>query len=99
MAQMTWRTTDELLERVRRQAEQRGRSLNEWVSAVLDAATNPETAGSDAERIRERLADAGLLADAELPSPTPTDPTRLAAARAAAGQGTPLAEFVAEGRR
>ncbi len=94
---MTWRTTDELLERVRRQAERRGRSLNEWVSAVLDAATNPETAGSDAERIRERLADAGLLANAE--PPTPTDPTRLAAARAAAGQGTPLAEFVAEGRR
>ena len=63
MAQMTWRTTDERLARVRRAAEQRGRSMNDYVTAVLDAATDPNLGGTEAERLRERLASAGLLAE------------------------------------
>lgn len=55
MAQMTWRSSDELLERVRRAAERQGRSMNEYVSAVLDDATNPALAGTEADRLRERL--------------------------------------------
>ena len=39
MSQMTWRASQELLERVRRAAERRGRSMNDYVTAVLDAAT------------------------------------------------------------
>lgn len=95
---MTWRTTDELLERVRRQAHERGRSLNDWVSTVLDAATDPAHAGSEGAQVRERLARAGLLEVApEIPAPA-VDPAILAAARARAGEGTPLAELVAQGR-
>ena len=99
MAQMTWRTTEELLDRVRRQAEQQGRSLNDWVTTVLAAASDPSYAGSDAERVRERLARAGLLEQPSSRTPRRPDRKRLAAARAAAGSGTSLADLVTDGRR
>ena len=95
---MTWRTTDELLERVRRQAAGQGRSLNDWVTAVLAAASDPATAGSEATQIRERLAHAGLLA-ATGPARRRPDAARLARARAAAGRGTPVSDLVSDGRR
>lgn len=94
---MTWRTSDELLERVRRQAQRQGRSLNDWVTTVLAAASDPSLAGSEAEQIRERLAQAGLLARTGPPRKRPSA-KRLSEARAAAGRGTPLSELVAEGR-
>lgn len=100
MAQMTWRTSDELLERVRRQAVEHGRSLNEWVTTVLDAATDPSSASSPAAELRERLARAGILGDvAPRPSAGTVDPDRLTAARAAAGRGTPLSDVVVAARR
>jgi hypothetical protein len=94
---MTWRSPDELLERVRRAAAHRGRSMNEFVTAVLDAATDPELAGSDAARLRERLDRAGLLVPAG-PSRRRPDSDRVEAARAKAGAGTPLSRLVDEGR-
>lgn len=96
---MTWRTSDELLERVRRQAQQRGRSLNDWVTAVLSAASDPALAGDEAQQVRERLAAAGLLDPVEPAArrrPAEGDVVR---ARAAAGRGTPLSQLVGEGRR
>ena len=99
MAQMTWRASEELLERVRHQALQQGKSLNEWVTEVLDAVSNPGTAGSERQQIRERLAAAGLL---EVPSDESAfvrpSRRRFEAARAAAGKGTPLSEIVSKGR-
>jgi len=97
MTQMTWRSPDELLERVRRAAAQQGRSMNEFVTAVLDAATDPEQASSDAERLRERLDRAGLLVPAG-PSRRRPDSDRVEAARTKAGTGTPLSRLVDEGR-
>ncbi len=96
---MTWRTTEDLLDRVRRQAESHGRSLNDWVTTVLAAASDPSYAGSDAERVRERLARAGLLEAASSATARRPDRKRLAAARAAAGGGTPLSELVTDARR
>ena len=97
---MTWRTTEELLDRVRRQAEQRGRSLNDWVTTVLAAASDASYAGTDAERVRERLARAGLLDVSQATGRRRRpDRKRLAAARAAAGAGTPLSELVTDARR
>jgi hypothetical protein len=97
MGQMTWRSSDELLARVRRAAEGQGRSMNDYVSAVLDAATNPDLAGSESEQLRQRLDKAGLLAPAGRPRPRPS-PQKVAAARAAAGRGTPLSDLVHEDR-
>ncbi len=72
--------------------------MNEYVVVVLDAATAPNLAGSQAERIRQRLAQAGLLellpGDAEArPSP---EAVRRAGRRAATGRS--VAELVHEGR-
>lgn len=96
---MTWRVDDELLERVRSQAQARGRSLNEWVTEVLAAVSDPDTAGSEGERIRERLRVAGLLEPVPVRKRRAVDEARLAAARAAAGRGTSLSDLVGEGRR
>jgi hypothetical protein len=71
--------------------------MNDYVTAVLDAATNPDLAGDDAARLRERLARAGLLV---APGARRTRPpaSQVARARAAASRGTPLARLVDEGR-
>ena len=76
---MTWRATEELLERVRHQAVEQGRSLNDWVTVVLDAASDPANAGGQAERLRERLGRAGLLEGHGGGGPDPVTPIRSAA--------------------
>ena len=98
MAQVTWRTTDDLLDRVRHAAERSGRSVNEWISRVLDAATDPSLSGSDADRVRERLARAGLLEEGWPAPPTPPDRASVDAARSAASRGRPLSDLSREGR-
>jgi hypothetical protein len=99
MAQMTWRASEELLERVRQQAKAHGRSLNEWVTQILSAVTDPSTAGTEADQIRERLRAAGILENVEPRPPRPVNAKQLAAARRAAGRGTALSDLVTEGRR
>lgn len=98
MAQVTWRAPDALVARVREVAAREGRSMNDFLSRVLEAVTDPGLAGSEAERIRERLARAGLLADRGEARPTRPHPEALARARARAGRGTELAELVTQGR-
>ncbi len=93
MAQVTWRTTDALAARVRHAAGQRGMSINEFVTRVLDAATDPELIDDESLRVRERLAAAGLLAPPGPPRPRPS-PDDLAGARRRAGQGHPLSDLV-----
>lgn len=93
MQQMTWRADDELLDRVRSRAAATGRSLNEYVTTVMDAATDPDLAGSEAEALRERLARAGLLALAGRPRRRP-DAAAVAAARARGASGTPAADLL-----
>lgn len=97
MAQVTWRAPEELVARVRRAAHQHGRSLNEFVTRVLDAATDPELTDDESLRIRERLAAADLLAPTGPPRPRPAEED-LARARRRAGQGHPLADLVRDGR-
>jgi hypothetical protein len=99
MAQMTWRTTEELLERVRRQAEAHGRSLNEWVSTVLAAASDPSYAGDQAQQLRERLTRAGILDESAGTRARRPDAKRVAQARHAAGQGTALSDIISASRR
>jgi hypothetical protein len=95
---MTWRSTDELMRRVRSAAARRGSSLNEYVSAVLDAATNPELEGTEAERLRERLAQVELLVQPRAARPSRPSEEAVTRARAAAGRGTPLSQLVSASR-
>jgi hypothetical protein len=97
MEQMTWRASADLIERVRRAARRQHRSMNDYVTAVLDAATNPRLAGSEAERLRERLAQAGLLAEQGERHVRPPD-AQATAARRRAGTGTALSRLVSEDR-
>lgn len=98
MAQLTIRTDDDLLRRVQATALGAGRSMNDYVTSVLDAATNPDLAGTEAARLRERLALAGLLV-----TPTrlrgwrpPAEAIEAAGRRAATGRS--LADHVSDGR-
>jgi hypothetical protein len=94
---MTWRAPADLIERVRRAARRQHRSMNDYVTAVLDAATNPRLAGSEAERLRERLDQAGLLAEpGERHRRPPHEET--AGARSRAGAGTALSQLVSGDR-
>ena len=99
MARMTWRMADELLERVRRQVREQGRSLIAWVIAVLSAATDPAHADDEGQRVRKRLSAAGLLDLSDSGEQLRPGDAELARARAAAGRGTPLSTLVGEGRR
>lgn len=85
------------MDRVRCAAKRSGRSMNEYVTYVLNAATDPEFGGDEAERVRERLARAGLLAPGGAPGSRP-DSDAFAQARRAAGRGTPLSDIVSEDR-
>ena len=97
MEQMTWRAPADLIDRVRRAAQRQHRSMNDYVTAVLDAATNPRLAGDEAERLRERLDLAGLLAEPGEPRVRPRREA-VASARRRAGTGTPLSQLVTEDR-
>ncbi|MGI8751497.1 MAG: toxin-antitoxin system HicB family antitoxin [Acidimicrobiales bacterium] len=95
MGQITVRAGDEIVQRVKEDAASQGRSMNDYVTAVLDAATNPNLAGDEASRVRERLARAGLLAPSAVRRQRPAAEA-VAAARIAAGRGTSLSELVAQ---
>jgi len=98
MGQMTRRAPDDLLERVRHAAGVQGRSLNDYVSAVLNAAIGPALADSEFAGLRQRLAQADLLVRSRPHHRRPTS-TAVAAARRHAGQGTPLEQLVTDNRR
>lgn len=99
MAQVTLRLPDELVSQLKAAASARGRSLNRWATETLSAAVNPDLAGDEAERLRERLRRAGLLAVVAGPARRRAPKTAAARARAEAGRGTPLSDLVAEDRR
>lgn len=98
MGLMTWRAEDELIERVRVSAQATGRSLNAYVTAVLDAATDQDLSDDEATSVRERVAAAGILAPGGRARRRPA-PEAVAKTRRSAGKGTPLSEIVTSDRR
>ena len=98
MHQMTLRVPAELADRLKAAAADREESVNGYAVKVLSAAVDPDLAGDEITGLRERLARAGLLLT---PEPIPTQrpsAQALSRARAAAGRGRPLSDFVTEGR-
>ena len=93
-AQLTIRADPELIERVRADAQRADRSMNEHIITILEAATNPDHAGDETTQLRERLRRAGLLVETTPRRDPPPSPEAVAAARAAAGRGTPLSDIV-----
>ncbi len=90
MTQVTWRAPDDVVARVRQQAAEHGRSLNDWLTTVLTAVADPASAGTEAAVLRERLARAGLLEHVEVHAVTRPDAELVRAARAAAGASGPM---------
>jgi hypothetical protein len=98
MRQLTLRVPDEIADPLKQAAGEADRSVNSFATAVLSAAVDPDLAGDDPARLRERLARAGLLAPVG-PAHERPEPERLRRARRRAGEGRPLSELVAEDRR
>lgn len=98
MSQLTIRVSDDLVARVRTAASRNATSVNAYVAWVLDAATNPELASGEASQLRERLRQAGVLLEVQPVDWVPPPADRVAAARAAAGRGTPLSDLVVRDR-
>jgi hypothetical protein len=98
MAQVTWRASTDLVDRVRDEAARQGRSLNDYLTRLAEAATDPDLADSDQQRLRERLAQAGLLAPTSGQARRRPDPAAVARARRRAGRGTPVSDLVSEDR-
>jgi plasmid stability protein len=98
MAQLTLRIPDQVVSDLKQAAAASGKSLNAWATAVLTAAVDPNLAGDEAERVRERLARAGLLMIVPERRLRRPHAGAVAQARAVAGRGRPLAELVGEDR-
>jgi predicted transcriptional regulator len=98
MVQLTLRVPDELANDLKRVASARGQSVNALAIQVLAAAVDPELADDPGQRLRERLARAGLLADIAPLDREPPNEDAVQRARGAAGRGKPLTDYVSEGR-
>ena len=98
MGQITIRADDDLVRRVKHSAFEVGRSMNEYVTSVLDAATDPNLAGTSAERLRERLRAAGLLVTPMQKSGRRPSSAAVVAAGVRAAAGRPVSDFVSDSR-
>ncbi len=98
MHQISLRAPDEIVSRVRDSARAEGMSVNAFIVHVLDAATSSEHLDDLGQRLRERLRRAGLLDEPALYEGPVPDPVAVAAAGRRAARGTPLSDYVSEGR-
>jgi plasmid stability protein len=98
MKQLTLRVPDDLAADLTAVAAEHGQSVNAFATVALRAAVDPDAAGDEVERMRERLRRAGL----ELYTPTRAavapDPEAVAAARAALASGQMVSDIVSEQR-
>jgi hypothetical protein len=98
MAQVSWRAPEALVEQVKAVAAREGRSLNEYLTRVLTAVVDPDTADDEMTSLRERLARAGILAPPTAAVGAP-DPVAVAQARREfAESGISAADLVSEQR-
>ena len=99
MSQVTWRAPDELVTQLKAVAAREGRSLNEYLTRVLTAVVDPDTAEDEMQGLRERLARAGLLAAPEPVARPRPDPVAVAEARGElARSGVVVSDVVSDER-
>ena len=98
MAQLTLRLDDDLVDALKAKAKEEGRSLNASAAFVLRAWVDPDLAGDEAARLRERFRRAEILWEPPRLNRRRQDPEVVARARRAAGEGKPLSDYVSEGR-
>jgi hypothetical protein len=103
MTQVSWRAEDALVDRVRKAAAEHKRSMNDYMTMVLEAATNPDLVQDEYTRIREKLARVDLVVpemDIRMGGgPRERPPAEeVERARRAAGRGKPLSDYISEGR-
>jgi len=100
MAQFSLRIPDELAEDLKADARRQKLSVNGYITHILSSVSDPNYGGTEAERVRERLRRAGLLEELsdelEVERPAGEDFER---ARASAGKGKSLSDYVIDGRR
>lgn len=102
MGQLSIRLDDELHRRARLAAQHSGSSLNGYIARVLTAAVDPAADEPELDRIRARLAAAGLLDSPVAPTPAlrpDADEQRFREARTRTRGGTPASALIAEERR
>lgn len=99
MSQVTWRAPSELVERVQNVASAQGRSMNDYLTRVLEVATSPDEQDSESERMRARFARAGLMVTTPAGASDRPSQVDLKRARAEAGRGIELSELVSSERR
>jgi hypothetical protein len=68
MRQLITRIDDDLHARVKERAQLEGKSVNAYVTELLEEAARPST---PQERLRERLRAAGMLVELEIDGPVP----------------------------
>jgi len=99
MAQLTIRIPPELARELKLAAGDRGMSINGYVSAVLEAAVDPDLGETEVDRLRGRLKRAGLLEEvADQATSARPDSDVVRKSRAVAGHGRQLSDLVSEGR-
>ena len=102
MGHFSVRIDDDLHHRVREAASHANTSLNGYVTRVLCVATEPSPLEPEADRIRARLAAAGLLSSAEPPAEfrlEAGDRQAFEDARRRSGDGTSGSALIAAERR
>lgn len=92
--QITIRTTPDLVLRVKAAAAAEGKSMNEFVSHLIEVAVDPSRATSEDERLVARLRAAGLLSENWGPPIAGPDPELLARAQAKLRGARPAHEYV-----
>jgi predicted transcriptional regulator len=97
-AQLTLRVDERLARHLKQVAAERGLSVNAFAEQALAAAVDPDAAGSEIERHRERLARAGLLLTPQPVDFEPPSDEEVEAARREFAKGKPLSEYVVEER-
>lgn len=97
-SQLTLRIDERLARHLKQVAADRGLSVNAFAEQALAAAVDPDAAGSEIERHRERLARAGLLATPEPVDFEPPSDEEFEAARRAAAHGVSLSDLIVQER-